>query len=263
MSIDTILWFSGILVEATLIGLLLYYCVWRNFPVFVAYSIWTLGSGICGYAISRHLSPSIYLTTYLGESILDSVLLFSVLVELAWSLLRPIRTSLSRSVLVAIVVLILVIGGAVWPFTVIPGTGGLSREMVALLHLQQTVSILQIIVFLAFVASTQLLSIGWRDRELQIATGLGISSLVEVTVAALQQQPAFRLELNLLNRVVVGAYLCSLFYWVVSFSQKEEQRREFTPQMQSMLLAVAGAARATRIGLTDSRTGTERNKSDW
>ncbi len=160
--------------EAAVIGLLLYRRVWRNFPVFVAYSVWTLTSSVGVYAISRNLSSSIYLTTYLAEIIIDSVLLFSVLVELAWSLLRPIRASLSRSVLVAIAVLILVIGGAVWPFTIIPGTSGLSREMVVLLHLQQTVSILQIIVFLAFVASTQLLSIGWRDRELQIATGLGL-----------------------------------------------------------------------------------------
>ena len=30
------------------------------------------------------------------------------------------------------------------------------------------------------------------------------------------------------------------------------ERREFTPQMQSMLLAVAGAARNTRIALDDS-----------
>lgn len=262
VSLDTILWLSAGLTQAGVVGLLFFRRFWRNFPVFVSYSVWTLASSIGVYAISHNLTSSSYLTAYLAEIIIDSILLFSVLVELAWSLLRPIRASLSRSVLVAIAVLILVIGGAIWPFTIIPGTGGLSREMVALLHLQQTVSILQIVVFLAFVASTQLLSIGWRDRELQIATGLGFSSLVEVTVAALQQQAAFRLELNLLNRVVVGAYICSLLYWAFSFAQQEEKRREFTPQMQSMLMAVAGAARATRIGLADSSSRTERPKAN-
>jgi hypothetical protein len=41
-------------------------------------------------------------------------------------------------------------------------------------------------------------------------------------------------------------------YWVFSFAQQEAERREFTPQMQSFLMAVAGSARATRLTLTES-----------
>lgn len=262
MRLDTILWLLASATEAAVIGLLLYRRVWRNFPVFVAYSVWTLASSIGVYAISRNFSSSIYLTTYFTEIIIDSILVFSVLVELAWSLLRPIRASLSRGVVVAIAVIILGIGAAVWPFTIVPGAHGLSRELILLLRLLQTVSILQILIFLAFVASTQLLSIGWRDRELQIATGLGFTSLVDLAVTVLHAQPAFRLQYNHLNELGVGAYLCSLLYWVFSFAHQEEQRREFTPQMQSMLLAVAGAARATRIGLADSSSKTERSKAN-
>jgi hypothetical protein len=40
---------------------------------------------------------------------------------------------------------------------------------------------------------------------------------------------------------------------VVSFAQKEAERREFTPQMRSFLLAAAGAARTTRVAMTESR----------
>lgn len=263
MSLDTLLWFSASVTEAAVIALLLYRRVWRNFPIFFAYSLWTLASSVGVYIISRNLSSSTYLTTYLVEIIVDSTLLFSVLVELAWSLLRPIRASLSRGVLIAITIVIFAIGGAVWPFTIVPGSGGLTRELIVLMHLQQTISVLQIIVFLAFVASTQLLSIGWRDRELQIATGLGFTSLVGLGVTVLHAQASFRLQYNHLSQVFVASYLCSLVYWIVSFAQKEEERREFTPQMRSMLLAVAGAARATRIGLADSNTQVERKKSGW
>jgi hypothetical protein len=42
-------------------------------------------------------------------------------------------------------------------------------------------------------------------------------------------------------------------YWIVSFAQKEAERREFTPQMRNFLLAAAGGARATRIAMTESR----------
>jgi len=41
----------------------------------------------------------------------------------------------------------------------------------------------------------------------------------------------------------------------VSFAQKEAERREFSPQMQGLLLAVAGSARSTRIALTGSGPG--------
>jgi hypothetical protein len=50
----------------------------------------------------------------------------------------------------------------------------------------------------------------------------------------------------------MAAYSCSLLYWAVCFAQQEAERREFTPQMQSLLLAVAGTARTTRIALADS-----------
>lgn len=258
MDLDTILWLSASVAQAAVVVLLFYRRVRLNFPIFTAYSVWTLAAGVGFFAISRNSWTSGYLTAYLADLIVDSILLFSVLVELAWSLLRPIRASLSKKVLWVIGAVIFILGAAIWPFSVIPGATNLSGELVFLLRLQQTVSILEVVVFLTFVASTQVLSIGWRDRELQIATGLGFASLVDLAVTVLHAQPAFRLQYNLLNQFGIGAYVCSLLYWTVSFAQQEEQRREFTPQMQSMLLAVAGAARATRMALSDSETGSQR-----
>jgi hypothetical protein len=55
-----------------------------------------------------------------------------------------------------------------------------------------------------------------------------------------------------LNQFVVASYIVSLVYWAFSFAQQEAERREFTPQMRSFLLAVAGAARSTRVSLTGS-----------
>jgi hypothetical protein len=39
---------------------------------------------------------------------------------------------------------------------------------------------------------------------------------------------------------------------MVCFAQKVPERREFTPQMQNFLLAVAGNARTARIALANS-----------
>jgi hypothetical protein len=122
-----------------------------------------------------------------------------------------------------------------------------------LVHLQQTTSILRILLFLGMAGCSQLLSIGWRDRELQVATGLGVYSLVSVGVTMIQTHQstgAHGSQYAHLNQFVVGSFLCSLLYWVFSFAQKEAERREFTPQMQNLLLAVAGVARAERTALT-------------
>jgi hypothetical protein len=61
-----------------------------------------------------------------------------------------------------------------------------------------------------------------------------------------------------LNQFVAAGYLLSLAYWAFSFATKEAERREFTPQMQGFLLAMAGTARTTRIALVEPPTPIER-----
>jgi hypothetical protein len=61
-----------------------------------------------------------------------------------------------------------------------------------------------------------------------------------------------------LDQILVASYIISIVYWVFSFAQKQVERREFSPQMQGLLLAVAGAARSTRMSLSD-HSGNPRN----
>src|SRR5579862_7615582 len=99
MGLDNTIWLAGILTEAAVVGLLFYKRIWRLLPLFCVYLVWDLLSNVGGFA-ARHLIHSGYtsdLTAYLLETVIDSVLQFGVLVELAWSVLRPIRSSLPRS----------------------------------------------------------------------------------------------------------------------------------------------------------------------
>jgi hypothetical protein len=251
ITLENAIWLAGIVTEAMVVGLLVYRRIWRTLPVFCLYCVWDILSNVGAYAVSRY-HPTSYFHVYFAETFFDSALQFCVLVELAWSVLRPIRVSLPRFTLVAIGALILLAGAAIWPFAVVPGLAHLSKLPLLLTQLQQTVSILRILFFLFLAAGSQLLSIGWRDRELQVATGLGFYSLVNVAISILQARQSTRLQYVHLEQFVVAGFLVSLIFWLVSFAQKEAERREFTPQMQSMLLAVAGAARSTRVALEDS-----------
>ena len=59
----------------------------------------------------------------------------------------------------------------------------------------------------------------------------------------------------------MASYLCSLLYWVYSFAQKEAERREFTPQMQNVLLAMAGVAREQRLALAQAALERRQSKA--
>jgi hypothetical protein len=200
-----------------------------------------------------HLGYSTYLNAYLAQTITDSALQFAVLVELAWSVLRPIRSSLPTFSVVVISLAVFILGAAIWPFAVYSTLPSYSLELRIVCYLVRTASILRILIFVILAVCSQWLSIGWRSRELQVATGLGFYSLVTLAVAFVQPHLNTPGQYVRINQLGVSGFLCALFYWIFSFSQKEEARQEFTPQMQSLLLTVAGAARTTRVALDNSR----------
>ena len=259
MNLDTALYALNTCAEIIVVGLLFYRRVWRAFPFFLAYSLWTLLAGAGGFLVLRESSPtsSIYVFTYLSDISVDAFLLFAVLVELAWSVMKPLRGYLSRTTILVVVVAIILLGAAIWPFSSLPGMANMSWQLVTVIRLKQTVATLAVVIFLVLAAGSQFLSIGWRDRELQIASGLGIYSLVGIVVTVLHTYPSMRLQYNRLDELVVASYVVSLIYWIVSFAGQEQERREMTPQAQNLILAMAGAARTTRISLANA---SEHNK---
>jgi hypothetical protein len=260
MNLDTGLWIGSLVVEAALVGLLFYRRVWRTFPIFTTLcATEVLSSGIAYLVL--HYSQSSYPFYYLVESVLSELLEFGVLVEISWSVLRPMRASLPRRTPFVIAILILAIGAAIWPFSALQSLASLPPALQAIAHLQQTTAVLRVLLFLALAGCSQLLSIGWRDRELQVATGLGFYSLVSLGTAMVHSHQSTWTQYTQLQQFVLASFICALFYWIFSFAQKEAERREFTPQMQNLLLAVAGVARAERTALTaTSRSGNQPRK---
>jgi hypothetical protein len=234
--------------------------MWRSLPVFFAYCVWDILSNL-GVLLIDNFFYARFFQAYFAETLIDSVFQFCILVELTWSLLRPLRSSLPKSALLVVGVLILLVGAAIWPFAAFSGLAHVtSKSWLLLTQFQHTVTILRIVFFLLLAAGSQLLSISWRDRELQVATGLGFYSLVYLVVSFVQEHQSSGEQYVHLQLLTVVAFVCSLCYWAISFMQKEAERREFTPQMQSVLLAVAGAARTTRLALEDSRADKSRKQ---
>jgi hypothetical protein len=261
VSLETAIFVAGNLAFAVLIILLIYRRAWRTFPFFLVYNLECLAGSVLYFFVLRDW-PQQALHTYFYESVLDGALQFCVLVELTWAIFRPYRKTLPPATAFVLGILIAIAGMAIWPFTQATAFAHLAHlhQWQLLGRLLQTDSILRVLFFLALAGCSQLLSIGWKDRELQVATGLGFYSLVSLTATMVHSHQVAGPQYRMVDHFVAATYLCSLVYWIFSFAQHEAERREFSPQMQNVLLAVAGAARSMRIAVSDPASSGRKDK---
>ena len=245
ISTDSVITGIGVLAEVVFCALLTRRRVYQHLPIFYAYLIWGVISDSVVLLLNWRF-PAQYVKIYIVEVSLDSLLQYGVLVELAASVLRPLGGPLPRRTMLGISLLVLLLGAAAWPLTTFPGLSHMELESQILLRLVQTFAILRIVIFLALAAGSHVLAIGWRDRELQVATGLGFFSLASLTANLLHTHQVYSHHYHLVDQLVAVSYIGSLLFWTVSFARKDAPRREFTPQMQNFLLSVAGTASGHR-----------------
>ena len=257
VTLDRVLTIAGVLIECAFFALLTRKRAYRMLPVFYAYVALGACSDTCMLLLQSRLPYARYLQMYLVDSSLDSAVQFGVLVELIWSVLRPLGVSLRRLTPIAIGVALLMVVLVIWPFSESTSFLALQPISHSIARLQATLAILRILVFLTMAAGSHFLSIGWRDRELQVATGLGTYSLFSFAASLIHtHQPAF----HLIDLLVSASYISALLYWIVCFALPEKSRRVFTPQMHDTLFALASSARAHRATLSSSASASRRAK---
>ena len=237
-----ILWLIGLFAEVGVVALCVRGRLFRITPVFCGYLAWCLLNDILYYFL--HESPNYY-GIYTIEMVIDSVFQFAVLVELGWAVLRPVRSSLPRYSLAILALLFVIIGALIWPISAHMLPEKLKESAIPFVHAQQTIAVLRVVIFVVLAGFSQLLAIGWRNRELQIATGLGFYSMCSLAISVIHSHQAVNNQhtYHIIDQVGVAVYVCSMIYWIVSFAQQEEARQEFTPQMRSFLLAMTGNGR--------------------
>src|SRR6185312_3573134 len=256
MALDTNLELISSLLQALVIALLVFRKIYKKLPLFSSYQVWLLLAYGASAAVASHY-PLYYQRIFVVASLIDAAFMFCVLVELSMAVLSPLRSALPRWTVFAVAALIAVAFAVIWPFAKPAGFNALQPLSQIQVHLETTTAVLRILFFLALAGCSQWLSLGWRDRELQIGTGLGFYSFVTLSVTLLHMNLGTSNHdalqtYHMLDQVAVGGYILSLLYWAISFAQKVPERREFTPQMEGFLLALAGNARSARMALNSS-----------
>jgi hypothetical protein len=242
----------GILVEAGLVLLLARDRVFRTFPAFFVYLCWSLVDDLL-YLILQIVAPNaVSFRLFEIQMTLDATFIFAVLVELAWNVLRPIRASLPKRSWIGIAVLVFIAGLILWPIAGLALPIHLGPEGQFFVRLQQVPAILRVVIFFAMAGFSQLIGIGWRNRELQVATGLGFYSILSLAITVLHtHQLATSPQYHWLDQLGAAGYFCALAYWVVAFATKEAERQNFSPQMANFLLLIGGTAKAGRVAMAD------------
>src|ERR1700730_14477668 len=212
LNLDTILWLCGLLAEAGVVVFCLRGKLFRITPVFCSYLFWSLSTDILFYFLSRNSGN--YFRLYFIEIVVDSIFQFAVLVELEWAVLRPIRASLPKHSIVILAFLVVAAGAVIWPIARWTLPANLTAAGTSFVQLQQTIAALRVVFFVAVAGFSQLLSLGWRNRELQIATGLGFYSMCSLAISVIHthQTAANQHTYHIPDQIGVASYICSLAY---------------------------------------------------
>ena len=158
MNLDTTLALAGIVAEAVILGLLIYRRGFKTLPLFSSYLAWSLINDIGQYILARQF-PKAQIQIYLVSSIIDTIFMICVLLEVSMSVLKPIRNLLPRWAILAVAVLFAIASSAVWVLVKFPGFDKLSGSYQVIAHLTLTSAIIRIVFFLLLAGGfSQLLS---------------------------------------------------------------------------------------------------------
>lgn len=233
----------GSLAEIALLCVLLFRRQYRTFPIFTCYIGFNVCSDLAVALLSTQSSGD--RASWLALFLLPPqyLLELGVLVEIGWRLLKPVSHSLPRQALKVFltIAVIAVLAGVALAWHVDPHSTGIYEKLKFPLDI--TVGLLRLILFLAMVGFAELLGIGWKDKVLQLATGLSFYSLLDLAGSLIQNNFGAS---QFANHLKGGAYLVELGFFIWVFTTKEAERREFSPQMQQFLVTISTRVRSSR-----------------
>lgn len=244
--LDTVFWGAGFFAETLLVCILIARKTYRKFPLFIFWVSLNLLSDLVSYFFIRITSAQSYAIEDFTQFLLLSVIELGVLGEIAVNVIRPARRGLTNQFLLVLLFAVLAVGFGGFFFAAHANAATLAHPRTVFV-VNSTLAILQLLTFLLIAGFAQLLGLGWKNRTLQIASGLAFYAAVSLIATSLQNNlhggPDYYAEYHSLSQFIVAGYLCSLYYWCYSFVRKEAARKEFSPQMTQFLVSIAGSTK--------------------
>jgi hypothetical protein len=220
--------YAGIAVEAVLVALLVHGRVYRRLPVFFWFMTWNLCCDATMLFAFCRVSVDAYLRFYLVSLTLETLLEFAVLAELGLVVLRYNRARAPRRSMLLLLLMVATL--LVWSLARWSAPQNLPQLSQLYIHMRQAFAILRVAFLLAIAWWNSLQDLRWPDEALRVATGIGFYSIVELAVNIAHTRQSYGPAYQYLDEAMVLSYLGTVFYWVLSFGQKEEKRQKIAAQ---------------------------------
>jgi hypothetical protein len=256
LSFDSIGLATGLLLQASLCVVLFRKGLARLYPIFVIYLLLNLAED--PMSLVWNSSSEAYTRYYFVVTILDYILQLLIVFEIGKNVIRPSRRSIPFPILPVATVCVLLcalIAASFAPQVQTVGTGTLIQLS---LRVTLALAILKLLLFAALAGFAQVLGIGWKSHVLQLATGLAffaaVSLFIQITSShvTIADRDQYVHHLDRLMQIQSVAYNLTLVFWIWAFSRNEAPRKDFTPQMQEVLVTIAESAKRTRLTVTRS-----------
>jgi hypothetical protein len=255
-SLDSVGVAVGLLLQASLCIVIVRKGLARLYPIFLIYLLSNLVVDSLSWAWAGN--GEAYRRYYFIVTMLDYVLQLLIVFEIGRNVLRPSRRSIPFPILPIATVAVLLSAIIAASFSEPVQSGGPEHLIQISLQVTLSLAVLKLLLFAALAGFAQVLGISWKSHVLQLATGLaffaGASLLVQIGSSHVSavDGPAYMAHLNKLNQIQSVAYILTLMFWIWAFSRNEAPRKDFTPQMQEVLVTIAESAKRTRIAVTRS-----------
>ncbi|HEY3989045.1 MAG TPA: hypothetical protein VGM02_07090 [Acidobacteriaceae bacterium] len=254
---DSVLWAATLAAEALLTVVILKSGMRSSYPILLTYLIVNLVEDPLAWILFKG-PKGIYYHFYFTVTVLDYLLQFLLVVEIGRNVFAPSKRSIPFRLwpVVTSGVLICTIIAAI--FSPRFQANGLNASTQWFATITLGLAVLKVLLFVALAGFAQLLGIGWKSRVLQLASGLAFygaaSLLVQLAIHHIEftNQASYESNYVRLTQIQSGAYLCTLVFWIWAFSRNEAPRKDFTPQMQEVLVTIAESAKRTRLAVTRS-----------
>lgn len=229
-ALDMAVIYSGMAAEAILIAVVWMRGIGKRLPVFTVYLTWCLVSDVAMFVVLERFQAK-FMQVFPIESSLDLVMQFLVLFGLAWSAFRHLPVLVARLVLSTSIFLTLVAGWGVWQMAGWWARSDWSAEWQLTSRIQIASSLLRIFFLFMLAWLIQFLNkhffpIGWSERDLQVATGLGIYALASMAASLAKMYHLSSTVYNGIDAAVSLSYLVALLYWLVCFLRPERPFNE-------------------------------------
>jgi hypothetical protein len=257
--LDNLLWILCVAAEILLLGVLVRRRLYQTFPVFSIFILWQVISDPLLYLVLSVNHGNLgypYLQTYYSFAVFSDLLELCVLLEIASNVLRPAKRSLSGAILYSLLGAMVLIGIGAFFIATYANTSTLQHPR-TIFVMDMSSAILRLITFLLLAGFSQLLGLNWKSHVLQLATGLAFFSIVRLTAelarSRLHAGPSFYASYRAWGQFEVAGYFCTLYFWCYAFVKKEAPRKEFSPQMEKILVSISGSTKRQHAVLARSR----------